>query len=746
MEPVEITARLLWEFPGGTVVFLITVTCAALLLAASYFLTLRRLRLHQRLLLLLAELLLYTLLLFLLGNPSREETRKLKIDRPVRTALIFDTSGSMRIPGLIGKTRLEEARETAAKLRLPADGKVDYYALDETFRKLDSADDLPMRQTVPTANSHLLEQLPLLTAELLRNHVQCAVLFSDGADNGGNGSEAETTTALAESGIKFFIVPTRSEVALRRFLELRKFEAPGKAILNAIIPIEAAVTYSNLSNSDLVELEIVDAQGKSLFRETGRRQGTGGTLFFHAELTLPTLGKQTFQTKLLLNGQTHRSFNWQIETIRRSRKRIFLYQGTHDWAVRFLKRALSDGKSDLIAQRYRPELPEGGFPSQEKLNEFDTVVLLNLRRAQTSAVMERELLAYLRQGGGVLFITGNPAAAGEFSRSHLEELLPVRFSDKAPRDRRADAKTSEFKRQIRNYTRGTNMHAENFFLRQQEHRYEPTPLKRFTLTPGGKAHPVFRGEEGRELLPCFDDFAMVKSVKPGAEVLAVYQDGKKGDQVLFAVQRFGRGRSAVLATDPLWRWKLSLPSHLHDSELFWNNLLGWLGNSGKLDGAAWHLSNRYLAAGETLHVTLTGAAESPPVSQLIHDGTSQELRLPQADANGVQKFQLAPHLAGHYTLSLKELTTEFTVTTFTTDRELDAAAPDPALLKRLGSVPGARFCPPGTPIDLSAECSSIVEYSKQKRVEPLWPHGRYLWMLLGLWGLTLILRRIWRMV
>ena len=43
--------------------------------------------------------------------------------------------------------------------------------------------------------------------------------------------------------------------------------------------------------------------------------------------------------------------------------------------------------------------------------------------------------------------------------------------------------------------------------------------------------------------------------------------------ILLARQQIGEGFTAVLATDLLWRWKMSLPSGSHAVETFWQQLL-----------------------------------------------------------------------------------------------------------------------------------------------------------------------------
>jgi len=120
------------------------------------------------------------------------------------------------------------------------------------------------------------------------------------------------------------------------------------------------------------------------------------------------------------------------------------------------------------------------------------------------------------------------------------------------------------------------------------------PLHPFALTPEGLESPVFNfavraGRADPALLPKYQDRSWVRAAKPGAVVLAVTRAaGGQPAKTLLAVQNYGAGRAAVLATDPLWRWRLSLPSDSTACDRFWRQLAGWLA-AGHLRHPAWLL-------------------------------------------------------------------------------------------------------------------------------------------------------------
>jgi hypothetical protein len=65
--------------------------------------------------------------------------------------------------------------------------------------------------------------------------------------------------------------------------------------------------------------------------------------------------------------------------------------------------------------------------------------------------------------------------------------------------------------------------------------------------------------------------------KAGASVLAVHPLHQSGaPRILLATERFGRGRSAALATSTTWRWQMHLDHRDMTHERFWRQLLRWL--------------------------------------------------------------------------------------------------------------------------------------------------------------------------
>jgi hypothetical protein len=79
-------------------------------------------------------------------------------------------------------------------------------------------------------------------------------------------------------------------------------------------------------------------------------------------------------------------------------------------------------------------------------------------------------------------------------------------------------------------------------------------------------------------LPYLMDYEDPGIPKPGALVLAnmITPEGKK--LPLLITENFGRGRTAIMATGGSWRWQMSSPLGDTAHDLFWQQLLRWLGS------------------------------------------------------------------------------------------------------------------------------------------------------------------------
>lgn len=697
----EVIETIVWDFPGGVW----GLAAAALLVAAvtvtSYCLTLHRLSLRQRAALIALRLGGGALLLLCLAHPRRvEETTTVLKPEAEKTLVLFDTSSSMTLPGLQGASRLEDALALWKQLDCGKGivryagfdrGTAAYASIDELARAVSGREDV--RPTGLAAA--LTEASERVSAEGFTR----LVCFTDGIETLEPDAGEAIPAAVAACPTPVELVAADTELAMKRYVTLTRLESPTRVVVNARAAVAALVAYSNLVASDELTAVFSDERDGEFHRETAKRGGAGGGALFRCELPAAAeRGVRGFRLTLLVNGAAAGGADWSVETVARERKRILLYQGTYDWAARFFKNVLGRDaeRTELEVRTCGGKQGNHEFPGAEELKGFDAVFLLNLERSQCTAAMEHALAEYLSGGGGVLFITGNPQASAEFADSPLEALLPVEFERALPGGPPPDSQTSRFRGEIEGYRRNVNSRAEALLIRQKEETFRPEAMSDFVLTPTGAASPMFRRPDGGVILPRYLDIAPVRALKPGAESLATGPGSGGRAQVVLAAQRFGRGRVAVLATDPLWRWRLALPSESRDCEYFWENLAGWLGDSGKITRGGWRLDSVLAGAGEKMGLRFVapdlGADEAAMLSfsAVDRDGRTHALTLLPGEP-GSWQGEFTPGAPGIWKLCAGSFPAQtVTVAPRGGERELEQLAPDETLFRALARTDGTR--------------------------------------------------------
>ncbi len=753
------TVNYLWEFPGGAWGIAGVLCIGLLIIALSYFFAVKRLQWWKITILTLLRLGVMAGLVFCLCNPRREEVKKFEKDVPRKLAVAFDTSSSMRLDGILGASRLKNVLELwkRSEKQMP-DTEYRYYRFDESWGNIPRPEplaDLPVKVNDKSINTHFYDFIRDASPFLEKSGVTGLICFTDGVDTSENGNLGDAIKTLRGSSLKYIFVPAATELAMRRFIEFRKVECPTKALPDTKTPVTVAVGYCNLPVTENLSLEVVKKGNPDqvIFNGKDNRRSMAGTAIFRFEIANHDLGTASYEARLKLNGNELAASTWSIQTVKRERRNVLLFLGTYDWSVRFLKYSLgSNGRTNLDVRipGEKNIATKNFFPSREEMKNYDTIIIMNVERRQINAEIESRLRDYLNNGGGVIFITGNPVAAGEFANSELENLLPVEFDNKLAQVPRSDESTTRFFEEARKY-RNANMALENILQEGKEHSFNPDKLKPFELTPSGSENMIFRDGQGNPVIPEFSDFAYVKDVKPGASALAFHHDKERGDCIIMATQRFGQGRSVVIATDPLWRWKLSQPSANRNYDIFWENLVGWTGGAGEINSATWQLSNRHTAVGKPIPVKIKlgiGFNEKIPDFAVKKDGRVIPLELKQKNENGVWEGEFTPQQPGVYVLRAPRLAeASFTAAEIKGDRELDAPAPDLYFFKTLAEANNVR-----TLADIKGEID-LNEYFNtpklqliEKREYPLWCSPWLIILMLGCFAAELILRRIYNMI
>ena len=191
----------------------------------------------------------------------------------------------------------------------------------------------------------------------------------------------------------------------------------------------------------------------------------------------------------------------------------------------------------------------GGFPkSSEDLFRYQAVILDEIEAAFFTPVQQSLLQQFVsRRGGALLMLGGRDSfVEGGYQKAAIGEMLPVYL------DRVGEAAAGG------GY--------------------------RLTLTREGWLQSWIRvrttEEEERTRLagmPEFQTLNHVRTIKPGAAVLAQVTAVEGTEHPALVAQQFGRGRSAAMLIGDLWRWNLRRPEGADsDLEKSWRQTIRWL--------------------------------------------------------------------------------------------------------------------------------------------------------------------------
>lgn len=258
--------------------------------------------------------------------------------------------------------------------------------------------------------------------------------------------------------------------------------------------------------------------------------------------------------------------------------------------------------------------------TMEEWKKFDVVIVGDLDASFLTKLQQESIEQLVSGGAGLLMIGGqNSFGPGSYENTPIEKSLPVFVGDnKAP---------------------------------QEKTEFVPR------LTAEGSTHPAMEGladwfgvedKKGGKTLPPLRGNVVVNKPKSGAQVLLMHQDRPGPDgkpQVVLAVQRYGKGRSAAFTVDTTYLWYLPLRGMGQDSPYnrLWGQLVRWL--------AGEDVRNRQRGAGieGLLNKSLFQLGESVKVRAMVRDERGDATRYAQVSlvlrkvgTNETKQIPLAP--------------------------------------------------------------------------------------------------------
>lgn len=433
-----------------------------------------------------------------------------------------------------------------------------------------------------------------------------------------------------------------------------------------------------------------------------------------------------------------------------SRKSDVLYiEGHPRNEYKFVRRAVEGDKSLRLVSYLKtgphkflrqgiesPQELAAGFPATKAdLYQFAAIILGDIPQSFFTAnqlTMIREFVS--ERGGGFLMLGGSTAFEESFVGSPIADALPVVLLRQA-----------QLPAHLRQRAGG-----EKFSLR---------------LTDEGQATSLLRlGLDGAtnrrqwQKMPQLQGFNVTGPAKPGATVLAVHPTLSLHNEPLpvIAAERYGRGRSMVIATASTWRWQMLLPHEDLSHERFWRQVLRWLAAAAP-SPVELSLDKESYGEGEQadVRVRVSDSTYAPVNDAAVWlkltdpAGTIQDIQLEWTiDEDGIYSGTFSVTREGIHQIevaatmpsgAVQENSTNFLVVNSVVefiDSDMDAA-----LLKAMAGAGGGRFYSDSQADKLVNDLKRLRKVVPVNVEQDIWDMPAVLFLLGGLFALEWLIRR-----
>jgi uncharacterized membrane protein len=505
---------------------------------------------------------LIAVVLFMLWHPAISVARL----RPQQNvvAVLVDHSRSMGLSedGKDGKTRLASAEDLLNNQLLPELNKkfqVRMYEFGHDATRVDQAKDLKADDN----STRIADSLRHIASEAGTMPLGAIVLMTDGGDNTG-GVDRETIAQLKQLRVPVHTVGFGPD-HFEKDIEVEDVAVPARALANSRVSARVAFRQHGYQGAK-VKL-VVRENGQAI----GQQEMTLKQDVEQSELVLfnsGAAGAHSFQIGIEPQaGEENVQNNMVVRLVNVIAKpmRILYLEGEPRWDFKFIRRALIDTDDTTIElitilrttqnKTYRqstgtvnPKELEDGFPTKpEDLFVYDGLIIGSVEANYFSPTQQQMIRDFAgKRGGGVLFTAGRYSLNdGGYANTPMAEMMPLRLT--------TDKTFS------RNFAQAS-------------------------LTDQGRENPICRIADGREAnvarwakMPELANYAVMGAPKPGAVVLMnVAEPGAHRPTPLLAIENYGLGRTAILATEGTWRWKMQ-QDHTDTTDFaFWKQLMRWL--------------------------------------------------------------------------------------------------------------------------------------------------------------------------
>ena len=486
-------------------------------------------------------------------------------------AVLVDDSRSMTIDDRDGSSRADKATglldpEGDLIARLDEGFALRYFRFSSRPARVDGVNALRFggsRTRIGDALAHAQDELQGVPLSGI-------VVVSDGGDNSDE-AVGEVLLPLRAASVPVFAVGLGDE-EMEADVQLSRADVPGRALAGTSMIVNVLVEATGYAGRAVPV--VVEDMGTIVTTEEVTLPRDGQPLVAPVAITLEVPGARelTFRIagqpdeRVLENNELH-----AVMQVRDGTEKILYFEGEPRHEVAFMLRAVGDDESLQVVLLQRTaenkffrrnlddplELVEGFPTTREDLYRYPALILGSVEASFFTHDQLDMIADFVSERGGTLLMLGGRRAFAEggYQGTPLEDVLPVVLEETAgntPTERLAFVKVAP--------------------------------------TPAGTNHPATRIDGAAEesaarwdSLPPVSTTNVLTRLKPGATELlggTVVQggDGEGTDRVVMAFQRYGKGRSMVLAVQDTWLWQMDHTVPLEDQshETFWRQLLRWL--------------------------------------------------------------------------------------------------------------------------------------------------------------------------
>ncbi len=515
-------------------------------------------------------------------------------------AVLVDDSKSMTIADRDGSSRADKAIE----LLEPEDGVLarlsERFAL-RYFRYASSSSRMsgPEELSFGGSNTRIGRALGYARDELQGVPLSGIVVVSDGGDNSDE-PIGKALLPLRAASVPVFAVGLGDEEA-DADVQVSRVDAPAKSLVGSTLPVNVLVEARGYGGRTATI--VVEDMGRIVAEEEVTLPRDGQPLVTPVAVVLEAEGARELSFRVAGQQGERVLENNELRTVVQVRDRtekILYFEGEPRHEVAFLLRAIEDdaGVQVVLLQRtaenkfLRRNLDDplellGGFPAtREEMYGYRALILGSIEASFFTHDQLEMIAEFVGERGGTLMMLGGRRAFSEggYKGTPLEDVLPVILEEpdgSTPTERQVFVKVA--------------------------------PTAAGALHPATRIAGTVEASAARwDSLPPVSTTNLVVGLKPGAtEFLAgtvVSGAGPSGDRVVSAFQRYGRGRSIVLAVQDTWLWQMDATVPLEDQshETFWRQMLRWIVAEvpDPVEASAERLS---VEAGEPATVTATVA-------------------------------------------------------------------------------------------------------------------------------------------